>query len=101
MAKNISEESIKNYTEKLNKKGEDGFYRYLIAIGIKRSVNIDHPENEFLELADAFLLLFRRTGEQLYDKFYALFRRAAHKLYRQFNKSNVKDKVNNKFLRAV
>lgn len=100
MAKKISEESIKNYTEKLNKKGDDGFYRHLVAIGIKRSVDIKFPELEMEEMAEAFLLLFRRTGEQLYDKFYKLFRRAAHTLYRQFNK-NEKSKAHNKFLHAV
>lgn len=101
MAKNISEESVKNYTEKLNKKGEDGFYRYLVAVGIKRSVEVANPEIEMMELGDAFLLLFRRTGDEIYDKFYKLFRRAAHCLYRQFNKNDNKDKKYNKFLRAV
>lgn len=100
MTKNISDESIKNYTEKLNKKGEEGFYRHLVAVGIKRSVDISHPEIEMSQLSDSFLLLFRRTGIELYDLFYKLFRRAAHTLYRQFNRDKT-SKINNKFLHAV
>ncbi len=101
MAKNISDESVKNNITQLTKRGEDGFYRHLVAVGVKRSVSIQHPEEEFLQMADSFLQLNRRTGEQIHADLYRLFRRAAHALYRQFNNNNTKSKVNNRFLHAV
>lgn len=101
MAKNISEESIKNYIERLNKNGEEAFYRHLIAIGVKRSVNVKNPENEMMDMSESFLQLNRRTGEEVYAVFYRLFRRAAHTLYRQLDNKNSQKKSNNRFLHAV
>lgn len=101
MVENISEERIKNYIQQLTERGEDGFYRHLIAIGIKRSIHIKDPQVEILNTSEGFLLLFRKTGDKIYDKFYRLFRRAAHTLYRQFNKKEAKSKQSNRFLHAV
>lgn len=101
MAKNISDESVKNNIAQLNKRGSDGFYRHLIAVGIKKSVNIENPQDEMIEMSDSFLQLNRRTGEEIYAELYRLFRRAAHSLYRQFNKQNKKSKINNRFLHVV
>lgn len=101
MTKNISEETVKNNIAQLTKRGEEGFYRHLVAIGVKRSVSVKSPQDEMLELAESFLQLNRRTGEQIHADLYRLFRRAAHALYRQFNDNNTKSKVNNRFLHAV
>lgn len=100
MVKNITEKHIEEYTKLLDKKGEDGFYRHVVAVGIKRSTQDEHPEIQTLHMSDAFFLLNRQTGDNLYSIFGRLFRRAAHTLYRQFNKEEDK-KVSKKFLRAV
>jgi len=101
MAKNITEKHIEEYTKILDKKGEDGFYRHAVAVGIKQSTRNPTPQIDMLELSDAFFLLNRRTGENLYSTFGKLFRRAAHTLYRQFNKEDANKPINKKFLRAV
>lgn len=101
MSKNITEKHITEYTNLLNKKGEDGFYRHAVATGIKSSVKNDHPEIEILSLSESFFLLNRQTGIQLYSTFGRIFRRAAHTLYRQFNKEKEDKIISKKFLRAV
>jgi hypothetical protein len=100
MAKNITEKHITEYKKLLDKKGEEGFYRHAVATGIKLSIQTPTPHVDMIELSDAFLLLNRQTGEEIYSNFSRIFRRAAHTLYRQFNKEEDK-KINNKFLRAV
>ncbi|SRR6266581_2514962 len=100
MAKNITEKNIVEYKKLLDKKGEDGFYRYSVATGIKLSVSKPNPHLEILELSEAMLLLNRQTGDEIYSIFSRIFRRAAHTLYRQFNKEEDK-KISKKFLRAV
>ena len=100
MAKNITDKHITEYKNILDKKGEDGFYRHVVAVGIKQSITIKNPENDLIQLSEAFFLLNRQTGENLYHTLGKLLRRAAHKLYRQFNKEET-TKISKKFLRAV
>lgn len=100
MAKKITEKHIAEYKILLDKKGEEGFYKHAIATGIKLSGKIKNPEDDMLQVADAFLLLHRQTGENLYLNFSRIFRRAAHSLYRIFNKKDDKQ-INKKFLQAV
>ena len=100
MAKSISEKNIIEYKKLLEMKGEDGFYRHAVAFGIKESIQTPNPENEMLEMSEAFFLLNRRTGEDLYNTFGKIFRRAAHTLFRQLKKEETA-KPSKKFLRVV
>ncbi len=90
-SKRISDSVKESHLQLLNKYGEDGLYERAIAAGIIRAADLKTPETEMLDLADAFVSLYRRTGNENFATISQIMRRAAHVVYRQLNK-NRKDK---------
>ena len=87
--------------------GHDRFFKFLLSYGNDRLLKIQEnsssgisPEIEFIEYAEHFLVLFRRTGEMDYFTLAAIFRRAAHKIYRVGLKQKI-TKPNKKFSQLV
>lgn len=101
MALKLNEELARQYIELLEKKGESGLYKQAIAVGVRASVDIKNPENDILNLSEAFLLKFRTTGNEDYFIISKCLRRAAHALYREFLKSNKNIEFNKRFLNMV
>lgn len=98
---NLNENTAEGYLTLLKERGENGLYKYAIAAGIKRSVKVENPENEILDLSDSFFILFRRTGEEKYFFIGKILRRAAHVIYRQLLKINDKKSYNARLLQMV
>ena len=89
---------VEMYANILAVNGEDGAFRKFIGLGVKRSVQVQNPEVEMLDLSESFFTLYRRTGEEKYFKLGRILRRAAHRLYREF----LRDKRSNgRFLNLV
>lgn len=101
MKSSLSKKIADTYLKLFKSKGEQGFYKYIIAAGISRRVLVDNPEVEILDLSDDFLTLFRRTGEHDYFIMSKILRKAAHKLYRQFLQINKNKPTNYRFLQAI
>ena len=97
----IAEDVAENFVKRLQTKGEEALYRYSIAQGIIRSAQQDNSEVEVLNLAEAFFLLYRRTGEDNYFVIGRILRRAAHTLYRHFMRNKIGKAPNKRFLSVV
>jgi len=97
----LNENLIDKYSKLLKKRGVEGVYRHVVAIGIINSVNIRNPEIEILDMADAFFSLYRRTGENIHFEIARTLRKAAHKIYREFLRINSNKEVNMRFLNVV
>lgn len=87
--------------------GHDRFFKFLLSYGNDRLLKMQQnsslgtsPEIEFIEYAEHFLVLYRRSGEADYFTLAAIFRRAAHKIYRTGLKQKI-IKQNKKFLQLV
>jgi len=101
MALKLNEELANQYIELLEKKGEVGLYKQAIAVGVRASVEIKNPENDILNLSEAFLLKYRVTANFNYFIISKCLRRAAHVLYREFLKKNNRADINKRFLNMV
>jgi phage antirepressor YoqD-like protein len=87
--------------------GESRFYKFLLAFGIARLVEIENktysgisPDLDLLKYYDGFIILFRREGNPEYIKIAKLFRKAAHKINRIMLEKNMTTK-STKFLTLV
>jgi len=97
----LNDNIIEKYSKLLKNKGVDGIYRHVVAIGIINSVNVQNPEIEILDTAEAFFSLYRRTGENAYFEIARTLRKAAHKIYREFLRINSNKEINMRFLNVV
>lgn len=97
-----------DWINKYRSVGHDRFFKFLLAFGTDRLIQIKSgepttaisPETEFLEYYEHFLVLFRRSGEEDYLNLAKIFRRAAHKIYRLGLQQKIL-KRNAKFLQVV
>jgi hypothetical protein len=104
----MSVEALKNeFVPKFLLKGEQGFYRNLLALATKLLMNTQKgtykgtsPELLFLRCYEQFIILYRREGEDIYLDLARVFRRAAHKVYRTMLRSKMTEK-NSRFLNLV
>ena len=97
----VKQDISDRYASILKAKGEDGLYRHVIGTGIMRSIKVQHPDIEVLNMSEAFFTLFRRTGDETYFIIGKVLRRAAHALYRQFLRLNKDKPKNDRFLNIV
>ena len=95
----LTEELAIKYLTLLELKGEDGLFKQAIAVGVRASVEVLHPENDILDLSDLFLKKYRVSGNEKYMIVSKCLRRAAHVLYREFTKDPTE--ANRRFLRSV
>ena len=54
MSTHISDEITEHYINLLKTKGEEGLYKQAIAVGVKISPDVNRPEEEILNISDAF-----------------------------------------------
>lgn len=101
-SKQVPKKIKTSYLEMLATYGEEGLFQRCVGAGMTRSVDTKDIDVELLDLSDAFLALFRRTGD---DRFFVISRaqkRAAHVIYRQLLKMYDDKKPNYKrFLNLV
>lgn len=102
-AKKLTEPQIKLHLDILAAYGEDGLYRKSIGRGVLRfaKYNISHPEEELLDLAEAFFIANRRGEHESYFIIGRILRRAAHTLYRLFLKEKRISQINPRFLNVI
>lgn len=97
----LSDGIIKYYISLLDIKGENGVYRNSIATGIRAIDKSSSSDTELLDLSEAFILLYRRTGEEKYSIIGKILKKAAHVIYRQLLKINKEKLKSNRFLNVV
>lgn len=97
----LNQEKIQTFEDLLKNKGNEGFYTYLVGSGIIMAAKVKNPDLEYLNLADRFFSLHRKTGNQVYFTIAIILRKAAHALYRHFLKVNKEKEVNVRFLNLV
>ncbi len=98
---NITPKSAQGYIELLKNKGNENFYRHIIAEGIKRTLHSNNVDVEVLELSKQFFALNRRIPTDDYFMIGKILRRAAHTLYRNFNRVDKKRQINSEFIQLV
>src|SRR5689334_14870938 len=100
--KQINKDLQIKYLNMLHQLGENGLFRRAVGTGLIESENINDPDLEILNLADAFFALHRRTGDENYFTIAKVLRRAAHVIYRELMRQN-KDKKPNfqRFLNVI
>ncbi len=87
-SKKISEKVKETHLQILKKAGEEGLYKQAVAACLLNPSKRKTPEVEVLDLSEAFLSLYRRTGK---DEFLAIcraLRRAAHKVHWTLSKKS-------------
>jgi len=94
MALTLSKKQRSLHVEMLHSYGEGGFYQRAIGAGMMKSANSSNPEVRMLDISEAFMALYRTTGNNDYFTISKSLRRAAHVVYRQLLKHN-KDKKSN------
>jgi hypothetical protein len=100
--KKIPDEICQDYIAMLKKHGEEGLYRRTVGAGFLRLTKIENPDLEALDYSDAFFILYRRTGEDMYFSIGRSLRRAAHTIYRELLRQNKTKKLNFKrFLNVI
>ena len=98
---NLTTKAAQSYVQILKDKDIEGFFKHIIAAGIKRTLTTDNADVEVLELSEQFFLLNRRTPNEDYFTIGKILRKAAHTLYRNFGKTDVNRPKNSKFLQLV
>lgn len=98
---NLTTKAAQSYVQILHDKQELGFYKHIIAAGIKRTLTTENPDVEVLDLSEQFFSLNRRTPNEDYFTIGKILRRAAHTLYRNLNAINQNRPKNSKFLQLV
>lgn len=100
--KKLPDEICQDYIAMLKRHGEEGLYRRTVGAGFLILTKIENPDLEVLDYSDAFFILYRRTGEDMYFSIGKVLRRAAHTIYRELLRQNKNKKPNfNRFLNAV
>lgn len=92
-SKKISERVKETHLKILKQVGEEGLYRQAIAACLFNQVKNQNPEIEALDLSDAFLALYRRTGDDEFLVICRALRRAAHKVFWELSKDSKKKKT--------
>ena len=105
MSKNIKKipERVKErHLQMLKQVGEDGLYKEAIAACLFNIDKRKHPEIDALDLSEAFLSLYRRTGDSEYLVIHRVLRKAAHKVYWELSKqSDFKRYYSERFITLV
>jgi len=84
----ISDKIKEKHLNILRKVGEEGLYKQAVATCLLSTYKRKIPEVEVLNLSDAFLSLYRRTGDENFLAICRALRRAAHKVYRELDKKS-------------
>lgn len=98
---NLTIKAAGSYVQILKEKQELGFYKHIIAAGIKRTITSDNADVEVLDLSEQFFILNRKSPNEDYFIIGKILRKAAHTLYRNFNKIDKNRPRNDKFLQLV
>ena len=98
--KKISDRVKETHLQLLKKIGEEGLYKQAVAACLLSPAVGKIPEIEVLDLSEAFLALYRRTGEQDFLIICKSLRRAAHKVYRELSKKSTDKRNSSRFLIA-
>lgn len=101
MLKEISNKVKTEYLHTLRKHGHEAAYRRAIGNAFIRLKDTNHPEIELLDLSEAFLTLYRRSGDGNYFALSRIIRRAAHAVYRELLRMGHNDEINARFLNVV
>lgn len=101
MTKTISNKVKTTYLHTLRKQGEEAVYRRAIGSCFVRLEDTNHPEIDLLDLSEAFLILYRRSGDIDYFTLSKAIRRAAHTVYRELLRMGHNDEINARFLNMV
>jgi hypothetical protein len=87
-SKKISEKVKDTHLKILKQVGEDGLYKQAIAACLFNQGKRKNPEVEALDLSEAFLALYRRTGDEEFLMICRALRKAAHRLYWELDKKS-------------
>ena len=82
-SKQVPKKIKTGYLSMLCAYGEEGLFQRCVGAGMMRSAAVTDIEIEMLDLAEAFLSLYRRTGEEKFAMISRVQKRAAHVVYRQ------------------
>ncbi len=96
----VSKKVQEEYEDRLAEKGSTDFYRHIIGSAIINIGQFDTPEEYYLNQSEAFVILYRQTGNGNYLDISRILRRAAHRLYRQYMRMHMREK-NDRFLNLV
>ena len=92
LSKKISDKVKDTHLKILKQVGEDGLYKQAIAACLFNQIKRKAPELEALDLSDAFLALYRRTGDEEFLTICRALRRAAHRVFWELSKKSKKRK---------
>lgn len=90
-----------NYLNILSTYGEVGLFQRAVGDGIIKSASIKDIDIKMLNLSEAFLGLFRRTGDDNFASISRAIRRAAHAVNRQLMRQDADRKHSKRFLYVV
>lgn len=90
--KKISDKVKETHLKILKQVGENGLYKQAIAACLFNQIKRKSPELEALDLSDAFLALYRRTGDEEFLTICRALRRAAHRVFWELSKKSKKKK---------
>jgi len=97
--KRISDKVKETHLNILKRGGEEGLYKQAVAACLLSTSKRKIPEVEVLDLSEAFLSLYRRTGNDDFLAICRALRRAAHTVYRKSKKkSNNRENYSSRFL---
>ncbi|KKN61006.1 hypothetical protein LCGC14_0526310 [marine sediment metagenome] len=97
-SKKISDKVKDTHLKILKRVGEDGLCRQAIAACLFNQTKRKSPELEALDLSEAFLALYRRTGDDEFLIICRALRRAAHKVHWELAKKKKRKTNSLRFL---
>ncbi|MDP2683537.1 MAG: hypothetical protein Q8P20_00620 [bacterium] len=86
ISKKISDRVKEAHLKILKQVGAEGLYNQAVSACLFNSTQLTSPEIELLDLSEAFLALYRRTGGDDFLIICKALRRAAHKVHRVLSK---------------
>lgn len=101
-SKQVPKKIKMSYLSILDTYGEEGLFQRCVGAGMLHSATVGDVDIEMLDLAESFLALYRRTGEEKFALISKIQKRAAHVVYRQLLRIHKDKKPNYKrFLNLV